>query len=264
MLTCSTPPSHSRSEIRPLDGFVYAVSPFNFTALAVNLVLAPLIVGNVVLWKPSPGAILSSALFNKIMIQAGLPSGVIQFLPGDAVEITDAILSSKFFGALHFTGSTQVFQSLWSKVGQKIGFWHSYPRLIGETSGKNFHLVHQTANVRNAALKTIRAAFEYQGQKCSACSRVYVAKSVVDEFLSVMADETKKLRMGGEITDFIGPVISQSAFDRVTGCIKEAKADPDVQIVEGGDFNDDVGWFIVSRSIPSLSLTRAKKTIDNH
>ncbi|KAM0549853.1 hypothetical protein ACHAPJ_009295 [Fusarium lateritium] len=234
----------NRSEQRPLDGFVYAVSPFNFTALAVNLVLAPIIVGNVVIWKPSPGAMLSSWLFNKIMIEAGLPAGVLQFVPGDAEQVTDAVLSSRDFGALHFTGSTQVFQSLWAKIGAKIGFWTSYPRLIGETSGKNFHLIHKSANVRNAALKTIRAAFEYQGQKCSACSRVYVANSIADEFLSILASETKKLSMGGEITDFSGPVISKSAFDRVSGYITEAKQDSSVEILEGGDFDDSVGYYI--------------------
>ncbi|KAJ4252016.1 hypothetical protein NW762_011317 [Fusarium torreyae] len=242
----------NRSEQRPLDGFVYAVSPFNFTALAVNLVLAPIIVGNVVIWKPSPGAMLSSWLFNKIMIEAGLPAGVLQFVPGDAEQVTDAVLSSRDFGALHFTGSTQVFQSLWTKIGAKIGFWTSYPRLIGETSGKNFHLIHKSANVRNAALKTIRAAFEYQGQKCSACSRVYVARSIADEFLSILASETKKLTMGDKITDFSGPVISKPAFDRVSGYITEAKQDSSVEIVEGGDFDDSVGYYIVSLSLTCL------------
>jgi 1-pyrroline-5-carboxylate dehydrogenase len=186
----------NRSESRPIDGFVYAISPFNFTALAVNLVLAPLIVGNVVIWKPSPSAILSSAVFNNIMIQAGLPPGVLQFLPGDAALVTNAVFESRDLGALHFTGSTAVFRSLWRRVGEKIDFWTSYPRMIGETSGKNFHLLHSTANVRNAALKTVRAAFEYQGQKCSACSRVYIPKSLAEQFIDIMKTETINLSMG--------------------------------------------------------------------
>ncbi|KAK5938676.1 hypothetical protein PMZ80_008867 [Knufia obscura] len=234
----------NRSEQRPLDGFVYAVSPFNFTALAVNLVLAPIIVGNVVIWKPSPGAMLSSWLFNEIMIEAGLPKGVVQFLPGDAEEVTNAVLSSKHFAALHFTGSTQVFQSLWSNIGSKIGFYTSYPRLIGETSGKNFHLIHSSANIRNAALKTIRAAFEYQGQKCSACSRVYIPESVAEEFLSIMVSEVKKLSMGSEVTDFCGPVISKTAFDRVCGYISQARSDDSVEVLVGGDSDDSVGYYI--------------------
>ncbi|KAL6851165.1 hypothetical protein ACO1O0_008293 [Amphichorda felina] len=240
----NTPGVWNRSEQRPIDGFVYAVSPFNFTALAVNLVLAPIIMGNVVIWKPSPGAILSSWLFNKIMIEAGLPAGVLQFLPGDAELVTKAALSSAEFAALHFTGSTHVFQSLWAKIASKVGFYKSYPRLIGETSGKNFHLLHPTADVRNAALKTIRAAFEYQGQKCSACSRVYVPSSLASSFLSILKEETAKLSMGSKITDFCGPVINQAAYDRISGIIAEAKSDAETEIIEGGECDDSVGFYV--------------------
>jgi 1-pyrroline-5-carboxylate dehydrogenase len=242
----NSPGVWNRSECRPIDGFVYAISPFNFTALAVNLVLAPIIVGNVVIWKPSPGAILSSHLFNKIMIEAGLPAGVLQFLPGDAELVSDAVFANKNLGALHFTGSTHVFRNLWKKVGDKIDFWVSYPRLIGETSGKNFHLVHKTAKVRNAALKTIRAAFEYQGQKCSACSRVYVSKSVADEFIDIMKAETGKLNMGDKLTDFCGPVINGPAFERVKKAIESARNDSKTEVLEGGECDDSVGYYIVS------------------
>ncbi|KAL1957364.1 hypothetical protein VTO42DRAFT_6044 [Malbranchea cinnamomea] len=234
----------NRSEQRPIDGFVYAISPFNFTALAVNLVLAPIIVGNVVVWKPSPSAALSNWLFNKIMIEAGLPAGVLQFLPGDAQKVTDAVFENPNLGALHFTGSTHVFRDLWAKVGSKISFWRSYPRLIGETSGKNFHLLHPTADVRNAALKTVRAAFEYQGQKCSACSRVYVPRSLADEFTAILTSETAYLSMGPKITDFCGPVINRAAFERVTGYIKSAKSDPEIEVLEGGQYDDSQGFYI--------------------
>ncbi|OAL52231.1 1-pyrroline-5-carboxylate dehydrogenase [Pyrenochaeta sp. DS3sAY3a] len=240
----NTPGVWNRSEVRPLDGFVYAVSPFNFTALAVNLVLAPIIVGNVVIWKPSDGAILSSWLFNKIMIEAGLPAGVLQFVPGNPQRVTDAVLSNRQFSALHFTGSTQVFRELWTKIGAKIDFWASYPRLVGETSGKNFHLIHSSAMVRNAALKTIRAAFEYQGQKCSACSRVYVPKSLSEEFLAIMVKETRQLSMGSKITDFCGPVINRSAFQRISKYIEDAKSDTDIEILEGGQCDDSTGFYI--------------------
>ena len=208
--------------------------------------------GNVVIWKPSPGAILSSWLFNKIMIEAGLPAGVLQFLPGDAELVTDAVLSSADFAALHFTGSTQVFQSLWAKIASKVGFYKSYPRLIGETSGKNFHLLHPSADVRNAALKTIRAAFEYQGQKCSACSRVYVPSSLASAFLSILKEETAKLSMGSKITDFCGPVINQAAYDRISGIIAEARSDDETEIIEGGDCDDSVGFFVVSINYYSI------------
>lgn len=235
----------NRSEVRPLDGFIYAISPFNFTALAVNLVLAPIIVGNVVIWKPSPSAILSSWLFNKIMIEAGLPKGVLQFLPGDADVVTDAVFSSRDLGGLHFTGSTFVFRNLLSKIAAKMDFWRSYPRFVGETGGKNFHLLHSTADVRNAALKTIRAGFEYQGQKCSACSRVYVPESLAEQFKKVVVAETEKLSMGQEFTDFIGPVIHQAAYDRVSGYIKTAQNEG-ADLLAGGHFDSSKGFYIVS------------------
>ncbi|OAL18774.1 1-pyrroline-5-carboxylate dehydrogenase [Fonsecaea nubica] len=248
-LYASQPPINTssvwnRTEVRPIDGFVYAISPFNFTALAVNLVIAPLIVGNVVVWKPSPGAIYSSWLFNEIMIEAGLPPGVLQFLPGDAELVTGAVFSNPDFGGLHFTGSTVVFKSLLGKIGSKMDFWKSYPRVVGETGGKNFHLIHSSAAVRNAALKSVRAAFEYQGQKCSALSRVYVPASLADSFKRVLVEETEALTMGEAFTDFIGPVINETAFKRVTGYIREAMESPGITVLAGGQFDDSKGWFI--------------------
>ncbi|ETN39526.1 1-pyrroline-5-carboxylate dehydrogenase [Cyphellophora europaea CBS 101466] len=234
----------NRTEARPLDGFVYAVTPFNFTALAVNLVMAPIIMGNVVIWKPSPGAIYSNYLFQQIMIEAGLPPGVLQFLPGDAELVTDVVLSSRELGGLHFTGSTAVFRSLSSKIGANMSFWRSYPRVVGETGGKNFHLLHPTADVKNAALKSVRAAFEYQGQKCSALSRIYVPESLAKEFKDIVAKEADAIKMGSAFTDFMGPVISRSAFNRVSQYIKEAKSDSVVNILAGGTFDDSEGFFI--------------------
>ncbi|KIW57099.1 1-pyrroline-5-carboxylate dehydrogenase [Exophiala xenobiotica] len=234
----------NRTEVRPIDGFVYAICPFNFTALAVNLVLAPIIVGNVVMWKPSPGAIYSSWLLNQIMIEAGLPAGVLQFVPGDAELVTEAVFSSRDLGGLHFTGSTAVFKRLLARVGAKVDTWKSYPRFVGETGGKNFHLIHPSADIRNAALKSVRAAFEYQGQKCSALSRVYVPASLADKFKSILVEETRALTMGEAFTDFIGPVISESAFKRVAGYIRDARESTDITVLVGGDFDDSKGWFI--------------------
>ncbi|KAK4938455.1 hypothetical protein LTR10_021083 [Elasticomyces elasticus] len=234
----------NRTEVRPIDGFVYAICPFNFTALAVNLVLAPVIVGNVVLWKPSPGAIYSSWLFNQVMVEAGLPAGVLQFVPGDAELVTEAVFRSRELGGLHFTGSTAVFRSLLARIGRQMDFWKSYPRVVGETGGKNFHLIHSSADVRNAALKSLRAAFEYQGQKCSALSRAYVPASLAEKFKSILIEETEKLSMGPALTDFIGPVISESAFKRVKGYVEDAKQDSDITLLAGGECDDSKGYFI--------------------
>jgi 1-pyrroline-5-carboxylate dehydrogenase len=206
--------------------------------------MAPIIMGNVVIWKPSPGAIYSNWLFHQIMVEAGLPPGVLQFLPGDAEIVTDAVYSSRDLGGLHFTGSTAVFRSLSSKIGANMSFWRSYPRIVGETGGKNFHLVHPTADVMNAALKSVRAAFEYQGQKCSALSRIYVPDSVAKEFKTIMAKEADAIKMGSAFTDFMGPVISRSAFDRVAHYIRDAKSDSEVSVLAGGKFDDSEGWFI--------------------
>lgn len=185
-------------EYRPLEGFVYAITPFNFTAIAGNLPAAPALMGNVVVWKPSPGAMASNWLVYNIFLEAGLPPNVIQFVPGDAEEVTKVVLDHPEFASLHYTGSTAVFRSLYGKIANGVaeGKYHGYPRIVGETGGKNFHLVHRSAAVKNAAINTIRGAFEYQGQKCSACSRAYVPESVWSEFKDVLVSETKKLKIG--------------------------------------------------------------------
>ena len=239
---------YSRVEYRPLEGFVYAISPFNFTAIGGNLPAAPALMGNVVVWKPSPAAIASNWLIYQILIEAGLPPNVIQFVPGDAVEVTQAVLSHRQFAALHYTGSTAVFRSLYGKIANGVaeGKYQGYPRIVGETGGKNFHLVHPGADVQNAAIQTVRGAFEYQGQKCSALSRLYVPKSVWPEFKEKMVAETKALKIGDptDFSNFIGPVIHEASFNKLSGVIDEAKNDKELELLVGGKYDGSKGYYI--------------------
>ncbi|OMJ07480.1 Delta-1-pyrroline-5-carboxylate dehydrogenase, mitochondrial [Smittium culicis] len=233
-------------EYRPLEGFVYAVSPFNFTAIGVNLAAAPAIMGNTVLWKPSNSAILSNYIMYKILEEAGLPEGVIQFIPGDPIKITDQIVSNPNFAALHFTGSTSVFKNLWKKISSNIDVYKSYPRIVGETGGKNFHLLHSSANVDNAVLQTIRGAFEYQGQKCSATSRIYVPDNLWPEFKSKLLNIASSIKMGN-VTDpetFVGPVINKVAFDKIKSYIDFAKSSSECEVIMGGNCDSSVGYFV--------------------
>ncbi|KXH43362.1 delta-1-pyrroline-5-carboxylate dehydrogenase [Colletotrichum nymphaeae SA-01] len=238
----------NRTEYRPLEGFVYAISPFNFTAIGANLTVAPAIMGNVVLWKPSDYAIYSSYLLQKVFEEAGLPAGVIQFLPGEPEAITSAVLDHSQFAALHFTGSTDVFRQLYGMIGDGVasGKYESYPRMIGETGGKNFHLVHGSADVRNAVVNTVRGAFEYQGQKCSATSRLYVAESIWPEFKEMLLRETKSLKVGSpeQVDNFIGPVIHERSWTKLRDVIEEAKKDPAVELLAGGHTDNSQGWFV--------------------
>ena len=235
-------------EYRPLEGFVYAVSPFNFTAIGGNLAAAPALMGNVVVWKPSPSAIASNHLVHEILIEAGLPRDVIQFVPGDAEEVTNAVLNHRDFSALHFTGSTNVFRSLYGQIAQGVsqGRYRTYPRMVGETGGKNFHLVHKSADVRNAVVQTIRGAFEFQGQKCSATSRAYIPASIADDFLSQLAAEAKALRVGEptDFTNFCGPVIHEASFTKLARTIDEANKDPELELLAGGSYDSSKGWFV--------------------
>lgn len=238
----------NRVEYRPLEGFTYAVSPFNFTAIGGNLAGAPALMGNVVIWKPSPSAIASNWLVYQILLEAGLPKDVIQFVPGDAAEVTETVLNHPQFSALHFTGSTSVFRSLYGKIagGVAEGKYRSYPRIVGETGGKNFHLVHKSADVRNAVVQTIRGAFEFQGQKCSATSRAYVASSIADEFFEGMATEVKNLKVGevSELSNFCGPVIHEASFNKLAKVIDDAKNDPELELIAGGTYDSSKGWYI--------------------
>ncbi|KAJ6160672.1 hypothetical protein N7470_004068 [Penicillium chermesinum] len=238
----------NRLEYRPLEGFVYAISPFNFTAIGGNLAGAPALMGNVVLWKPSPSAIASNWLVHQILLEAGLPKNVIQFVPGDAEEVTSTVLNHREFAALHFTGSTDVFRSLYGQISQGVadGKYRSYPRIVGETGGKNFHLVHKSADVRNAVVQTVRGAFEYQGQKCSATSRAYVAASIADDFIAQLTAEVKQLQVGEptDFSNFCGPVIHEGSFNKLAGVIDEAKNDPELELLAGGSYDSSKGWYV--------------------
>ena len=204
----------NRTEYRPLEGFVFAIAPFNFTAIGGNLVGAPVLLGNVVLWKPSPSAVLSNYFVYKVLEEAGLPAGVIQFIPTvhDQVEaICDFIFGHRDFAGLHYTGSTAVFKKLWKDIANKVDVHRSYPRIVGETGGKDFHVYHPSADVKNGVINAVRGAFEYQGQKCSALSRAYVARSLWEKkgFKKLLMEEVKKIKVGNPVDwgNFMGPVM---------------------------------------------------------
>lgn len=238
----------SRTEYRPLEGFVYAVTPFNFTAIAANLTVAPAIMGNVVLWKPSDSAIYSNYLLLQILEEAGLPKGVIQFLPGEPEMVTKEIFNHPEFAALHFTGSTDVFRQLYGQIadGVATGKYNSYPRIVGETGGKNFHMIHSSADIRNVVVNTVRGAFEYQGQKCSATSRIYVAESAWPAFKEELKSELAALKVGEpeKFDNFLGPVIHERSWKKLTKVLADSKADANVELIAGGGADNSKGWFV--------------------
>ncbi|EKG14285.1 Delta-1-pyrroline-5-carboxylate dehydrogenase 1, partial [Macrophomina phaseolina MS6] len=239
----------SRMEYRPLEGFVYAVSPFNFTALGGSLISGPALMGNVVIWKPSQYNIYASTIIYKILLEAGLPPDVVQFVPGDAQEITDIVLAHKEFAGLNFIGSSDVFRSIYARIGEGIGnkTYREFPRVVGETSGKNFHLLHPTADVPSAVNHTIRGAFEYQGQKCSATSRVYVPQSRAHEFLSLLKAGISEITVGSPDKDleaFMGPVIHRRSFDKIKKIIDESNNDSSLKLLAGGTYDDSVGFYV--------------------
>ncbi|PSR76952.1 hypothetical protein PHLCEN_2v8124 [Hermanssonia centrifuga] len=255
----NTPGSWNRTEYRALEGFVFAVSPFNFTAIGGNLVGTPALVGNTVVWKPSPAATYSNYIVYKIFEEAGVPPGVIQFIPGPPAEVVAQVIAHPSFAALHFTGSTFVFKKLWKDIATNVDVYKSYPRLVGETGGKNFHLIHQSAELKNAVMQTVRGAFEYQGQKCSALSRVYVASSLwKNGFKDQLLTEVAKLKVGPpqEFTNFIGPVIGKPAFDKITSYITKAK-DAGGEVLIGGSADGSKGYFIQ----PTVILTKDPKSV---
>ncbi|KAJ5690724.1 hypothetical protein N7462_005116 [Penicillium macrosclerotiorum] len=238
----------NKMEYRPLEGFTYAIAPFNFTALGATLVGPSALLGNVTIWKPSDSALHASWLLYKILLEAGLPKNVIQFLPGDAEQITNTVLKRPEFGALTFIGSTATFKGIQKKIGDGIGqgIYNSYPRVVGETGGKNWGVVHPSADVKSAALNTIRAAFEYQGQKCSANSRVYVAESVWSEFQKILVKETSALKVGNveDYGNFVNPVIHERSFDKLNTFIENAKSDSDLELVVGGKASKKEGFYV--------------------
>lgn len=234
----------NRVECRPLEGFVLAVAPFNFTAIGGNLASAPALMGNAVLWKPSASAVHSNYLVYRVLQEAGLPAGVIQFLPGNPQEVVQPALKHSDFAGLHFTGSTFVFQSLWQQISQNLQNYRSYPRIVGETGGKNFHFIHESADIVSAVNQTIRGAFEFQGQKCSASSRLYVPDTIWPEFKKLLIEKASEIKQGGpeDFSAFAGPVINKAAFDKIKGYIEYGKANSD--ILFGGGCDDSKGYFI--------------------
>jgi len=252
-----SPCCYSRTEYRPLEGFVLAVTPFNFTAIGGNLVFAPAIMGNVVIWKPSPAAAYSNYLTHKILLEAGLPASVIQFTPGNPPEIVKQCIDHREFAGLHFTGSTHIFKKLWKDIAMNLDTYRGYPRVVGETGGKNFHLYHPSSDVKVGVLQAIRAGFEYQGQKCSALSRAYVPRSMWPEFERIMKEEVAKITVGPptEWEHFVGPVIGRPAFTKITGMIEKAKAEGG-EIVTGGTWDDSKGFYVQ----PTVILTKDPKS----
>jgi len=242
----SSPGVWNRLDHRPLEGVVYAITPFNFTAIAGNLPTAPALMGNVVVWKPAHGQQLAAHYLMRIFEEAGLPPGVINMVTGHGVETTDVVLSDPDFAGLHFTGSTRVFQQLWRTIGDNIASYRSYPRIVGETGGKDFVMAHPSADIDVLRTALVRGSFEYQGQKCSASSRAYVPRSIWDVLRDDLAATVDGLVMGPvtDFTNFMGAVIDERAFARVTGAIDRAKADPSVTVIAGGSYDDTEGFFI--------------------
>jgi len=231
---------------RSLEGFIASVSPFNFTAIAGNLAYTPAIMGNGVVWKPSDTAILSNYLIYKIFRDAGFPDGVVNFVPSDGPVFGKAVTAHPELAAVNFTGSVPTFQWLWQAVGQNLHNYTGFPKLIGECGGKNYHFVHPSADPDSVVAGTIRSGFEYQGQKCSACSRMYVPESLWPKIKESLVEKQKTLKMGDveEFGNFMSAVIDQKSFDRVSGYIKHAKSSPNTTIVAGGNFDDSVGYFV--------------------
>lgn len=236
----------NKLEHRALEGFVFAVTPFNFTAIGGNLPSSPAMMGNVVLWKPASTSILSSYYTMKILMEAGLPKGVINYIPGKGSEIGNSVFSSRELAGIHFTGSTSVFKSMWKTVGDNINNYKYYPRIVGETGGKDFVFVYKDANVEEVVTALIRGAFEYQGQKCSAASRAYISDSLWPAIKKRLIEEVAKIKVG-DVTDFsnfMSAVIDKSAFDSIKSYIDYAKTSNEAQIICGGECNDTKGYFI--------------------
>jgi 1-pyrroline-5-carboxylate dehydrogenase len=236
----------NRLDYRGLDGFVLAISPFNFTAIGGNLPSAPAMMGNVVVWKPATTSILANYYFIRILEEAGLPKGVINFVPSRGSQVSEVVLTDPRMAGFHFTGSTSTFQTIWKTVGENIANYKSYPRLIGETGGKDFVLAHETAQADKVVANLVRGSFEYQGQKCSAASRAYIPASMWEEVKAGLMEETAKLKVGDvrDFTNFMGAVIDKPAFDSITSYIDYAAASEEAEIIAGGTYDDSVGYFV--------------------
>jgi len=243
----NSPGVWNRMDFRPLEGFVAAISPFNFLAIGANLPSSAVIMGNVALWKPAENSLYGSHLIYTILREAGLPDGVIQFLPGDGKTFADTALASEHFAGLHFTGSTSVFNELWQTIGRNLPRYRSYPRIVGETGGKNFHLVHRSADPAHVVYSTIRGAFEYQGQKCSATSRMYVPADMwAQEIKPDLVRELSGLQIGApnDSNAFMTAVINERAFDRISAYISRVEASSKAKIIAGGHYDKSKGYFV--------------------
>ncbi len=242
----SAPGVWNRTDYRPLDGFVYAITPFNFTAIAGNLPSAPALLGNTVLWKPSPTQQFAAHFTMQLLQAAGLPPGVINLLPGDGVAVSEAALAHPDLAGIHFTGSTNTFQHLWQTVGSNIASYRSYPRLVGETGGKDFVVAHPSADPDVLRTALVRGAFEYSGQKCSAASRAYVARSVWNRVRDDLVAETEALAVGDvrDLGNFTSAVIDQRAFTKHQAAIERARGTSGTEIIAGGTTDDEHGWYV--------------------
>ncbi len=236
----------NRLEYRALEGFVFAVTPFNFTSITGNLPTAPALMGNTVIWKPASTSIYSAYFIYKLLEEAGLPPGVINMVPGSGPVIGDPVLASPSFTGLHFTGSTRTFQHMWRTIGANIASYDTYPRIVGETGGKDFIIAHSSADPNAVATAIVRGAFEYQGQKCSAASRVYLPKSRWNVMKDTLLGQLDEVKMGPveDFSNFVNAVIDRASFDNITKYISEAHDSPDAQIIAGGHFSDEGGYFI--------------------
>ncbi len=242
----SGPGVWNRMDYRPLEGFVYAITPFNFTAIAGNLPTAPALMGNTVIWKPSPTQTLAAFHTMRLLEEAGLPPGVINLLTGDGREISEVLLADRALAGIHFTGSSATFQHLWQQVGANIGSYATYPRLVGETGGKDFVVAHPSADVDVLRTALVRGAFEYQGQKCSAASRAFVPRSVWARLRDDLVADVESLSMGDveDFGNFLGAVIDRRSYDKVTTAIERAHADPGLEVIAGGSADDSEGFFV--------------------
>ncbi|MDR1724999.1 MAG: L-glutamate gamma-semialdehyde dehydrogenase [Bacteroidales bacterium] len=243
----------NRMEYRPLEGFVYAISPFNFTAIACNLNISPVLMGNVTIWKPATTAILSNYYLMKVFQEAGIPDGVINFLPGSGAVISDTCFASPHLAGIHFTGSTGTFNNFWKQIGDNVGNYRTYPKIVGETGGKDFIFAHQSACPKELAVAIVRGSFEYQGQKCSAASRSYVPKGLWDETFGYIKEMMKEVKMGcvTEMSNYVNAVIDEKAFNDIMKYVDAAKTASDAQIVLGGNGDKSKGYFIE----PTIILT---------
>lgn len=255
----SSPGVWNRMEYRPLEGFTFAVTPFNFTAIAGNLPTSMALMGNTVVWKPAYTQIYAAHVFMKVLKEAGLPDGVINLVYVDGPAAGDVIFNHPDFAGLHFTGSTKVFRQMWKTIGNNIDRYKSYPRIVGETGGKDFIMVHKSADAREVATAIVRGAFEYQGQKCSAASRVYLPYNLRDDVKRYLLEDLKSIKMGGveDFSNFINAVIDERSFDKIAGYIDRAKRDSMNEIIAGGGYDKSTGYFIQ----PTVILTKDPSSI---